>query len=54
MSGRCGGPPPPDFMLSNICSAQNRRPPRPRQGVNAFDLADKHLEATHALRESAA
>lgn len=52
MSGRCGGP--PDLMLSNIRSARNCGPTGPRQGVTAFDLADKHLEVAHGLCESAA
>lgn len=44
----------PDLMLSNIRSARNCGPPGPRQGVTAFDLADKHLEVAHGLCESAA
>ena len=53
MLGRTSGG-PPDLMLSNIRSARNRGPPGPRQGVTAFDLADKHLEVAHGLCESAA
>ena len=51
MPGRGGLP---EFMLSNIHSAQNRRPPGLRQGMTAFDVADKHLEVAHGLCESAA